>query len=71
MADLDPAGEYVASVLDKLASRLFTPDMRLTFLAVDPSDPEKDFCVTSLSGDDLVAAAERVRVRAGVDSTEG
>ncbi len=50
------ACDEVATALSQLEPH-FTPEMQLTFVAVDPDDPEKDLVIT---GGDLRAARDAI-----------
>ena len=57
------AGEAVVDALEKLHKGYFIPEMRLTFIARRPGDPEGDMLITLDDVDELAALIERCKVR--------
>lgn len=66
---LDIAARVVSAHMEKIATSVFKPGMRLTFIARDPENPEADFL---LSDDELPEVAELlIRSSKRADYREG
>lgn len=58
MADLQRTSEIVADCMDEIIG-CFKPGVKITVLVRTPAHPDRDFCMTNDTMDDVVAMAER------------
>lgn len=58
MADLQQTQEFVADCMDEIVS-YFKPGVKITVLVRTPGYPDRDFCMTSDTMDEVITMAER------------